>query len=302
LLSSGGPNSICRDDESHFRVAEIGPHCICESGSIGKPPNCVKWCKIDECQSHEFCDVATLECRQGCGWSGQCEPNQFCNKDHKCVPGCHANYQCESSKNEICDMKTATCKEGCEHDYSCSSDSYCDVTVNKCKKGCSGPPSCSQKEYCDKTTRSCTPGCDFNTQCGSSEYCSDHKCVDLCSPTKCGVNSICSAQYHQISCSCESGFIPEAYVGCRKRLANETDVEIKQFRYSHEYCSQFCAEKSICGVNEGIFFCLCHRDELSNPFIKCNAIDEVAYLRPFDDVRPWEVPIDANLLKTLLGG
>ncbi|KAG5678107.1 hypothetical protein PVAND_007808 [Polypedilum vanderplanki] len=156
----------------------------------------------------------------------------------------------------------------------------------------------------------CKKLCTFNLECNSHEYCNDDYCEDICNKDRCGPNSKCEGEDHEIYCSCVTGFIPKSGLGCQKKRLNEI---VPQFNDdSTLFCSNFCAENADCGIIDEKLFCSCNSTIYgpSNPFRECEDFEVVDRFQIpsagceccSENLKPGcEIPLDSNIIKTLIG-
>lgn len=64
----------------------------------------------------------------------------------------------------------------------------------------------------------CQPECTINSDCPVNNVCFDRHCKNPCDLVAiCGVNAICSVEYHTATCRCPDGYIGDAFFQCIPR-------------------------------------------------------------------------------------
>lgn len=238
-------NSQCRDacavenrcgQNAQCYVENHQRKCKCRSGFVGNP---VDVCRpIIDCSSDSNCpgNLACLSDRRcgcpanfnrvldyctnrltNCSTNSPCPDNQECiysgsesgfcvcprgfraNSDGSCRDVNECSNQLTCGPNTQCVNLPGSYKCICNPGYS-GEDPYRDGCQIQSKeqdseKGCSSDSDCPLTKKCDYATRSC---------------------VDACSTkdTKCGINAICSANNHMMTCTCPSGYEGNPYKHC----------------------------------------------------------------------------------------
>lgn len=116
----------------------------------------------------------------------------------------------------------------------------------------------------------CRAGCANDSQCGPTEFCNQKNyCEELCDSTRCGENSVCrlNKSKRTIHCSCKDGFIPEKNIGCRPKLANDTEILIDFLDdVLTDDCDGKCGYNAHCGSEKK---CVCTQGYTGDPHKEC---------------------------------
>ncbi|KAG5678106.1 hypothetical protein PVAND_007807 [Polypedilum vanderplanki] len=302
-ITTGKCEIGCRFDHSKCKFDEY-----CDTNIR----QCIKGCRSnhENCKNNEICNIDTLTCTIGCRNDDNCTIGEFCELyNGKCISGCRTDDNC--AQNEYCEFHSSKCLVGCSLDENCQFDEYCDSNTRNCTKGCRiTNENCKFNEFCNEMNRTCEVGCNLDIQCNPFEYCNEnHKCENICSESKCGPNSICTVNNFQVFCSCKDGFIPEKNIGCRERMMNETNIEFQPHKNRFTFCQNFCSDGSSCGYFNKTIYCACSNDRVSNSFLECKPV-QLLFGSPVgglcdcctENIKPGcEMPIDPNLLKSLVG-
>lgn len=274
---------ICnRDDEcSHDKK------CVLTSEGI---KDCVDICFNHLCGEGAYCVAKNhrphCECLSGftriAGDSnGACAPNI-----------CQTNKECRN--DQICIITrrgVLDCVDVCES-IKCGPNARCaaiDHTATcQCKDGFFGNPEdlfrgCSPKDRCTSNT-----DCDTKEICQLNEY-GVKTCVDGCSASLCGPNTICNTNDHFVTCACKEGYSgrpDDLTLGCHKIshecFSDDTcpsnsicvhgpeDINICQ-----DPCKHFlCGENAICTSSNHRAQCSCRPGFIGDPFHMCLDPDE----------------------------
>jgi len=81
-VSPCSPNPCGKNSQCFEYDSELGPHCECNEGFFGWPPNCSEGCKSDnDCKKTEICNDKS-KCEEFCEPS-RCGKNSVCRVDKK---------------------------------------------------------------------------------------------------------------------------------------------------------------------------------------------------------------------------
>lgn len=198
-----GPNAECV-------VAGDGQGaCICPDGLSGDPTS-TKGCHGYECQVDANCphDKACMgfKCYDPC--PGACGQGANCRvEEHHPVCSCNAGLTGNPGiRCYALDIPKTPGRNPCMPSP-CGINSECKLlnhrAVCSCLPGYLGDPQSG-----------CRAECDINSDCGTAQACINHKCIDPCAGTVCGINAICRVQQHTPICACLDGFTGDAFRQC----------------------------------------------------------------------------------------
>ncbi|XP_054284354.1 versican core protein-like [Macrosteles quadrilineatus] len=177
-----------------------------------------------------------------CTYDNDCSPGLIC-VDSQCVDPCNVcglNTECVVDEDDtpLCYCKPGhqgdpftECTAGeCTKNSDCSSDRMClsNRCEDPCQDGCGLNTACrvvNHRPLCaclpgfvftmdEGCTTSSMPECQSNSHCPDDRSCRLQKCVDPCEDRVCGNNTDCYVKNHYPVCSCQVGFIGDAYNGC----------------------------------------------------------------------------------------
>lgn len=275
-----GKNEKCKMDKDV-------PVCHCEELYVWNPvtsacekpslPDCTS---DDQCHETDSCrpdDLGVLKCQPIC-IKYNCPPNSLCvAKAHVgecvCIPGysghvndrfgcrseqhnqCTSNVQCAESEMCIKHQGVSKCISACSS-LRCGPNAVC-VTNNhiaqcQCVKDGSylGDP-LDLKKGCEKVP------CVYNEDCPPHQLCNrmDHKCDDICNPSLCGENAICTVRNRMHVCHCPNGFHPNPHpeIECVPDTACS---------------SSSCHPSAICEMSNAGAICKCPSKHIGDPYTK----------------------------------
>lgn len=232
-----GPNAECV-------VAGDGQSaCVCPQGLSGDPTSLLG-CHGYECQVDDDCplDKACMgfkchdPCPGACGHGASCRVQQH-HPVCSCNPGLTGNPGIFCTALDVPKKPKNPCVPS-----PCGLNSECKIMNNRAVCSC-------LPDYLGDPQTGCRPECDINSDCGSNQACVNHKCVDPCAGTICGINALCSVQQHTPVCRCLDGFTGDAFRQC---------IAIGVLRnVSRDPCAPSpCGPTDVCSVySDGVALC-----------------------------------------------
>lgn len=276
-----GRNAVCQQTKAHIE-------CLCPPGYIGNPN--IQCVDIDECSSKPCAENAVCLNTPG---------------SYSCI--CKSRYV--GNPYELCSqVSISKCTEGsictCSHNATCPAGFICEKSrcINVCKNIMCGP-----NAFCEEGKCICTPGysgnaydvrqgcksdgkCTTDGDCQDSEICFQlaknlRKCVESCSKTQCGPNTVCISSNHRANCICAEGFIgkpSDVQRGCylAQKEPNEMECYVNDDCSERQVCITVdgatnrcldlcstiaCSANELCKVNDNIPRCYCNENFIWNP-------------------------------------
>ena len=267
--------------------------CTCPPDYIGDPynktgigcrhPQSCPNGNID-CKPDSACLYDTsghLMCKNPCE-RVQCGANAVCGaQNHEAICTCPENFRAASETAEGCVRVSRSCTSNPECNelnqacingqcrFVCTKDKECAVGEkcldNFCVKACFIHDSCQPQEAC-VFKGYCHLGCRDNNDCNHDEACVQNKCQNPCQIKGiCGLNSLCSVSYHNLTCTCPDDFEgnPTPFMGCKRKVldcTSDRDCGLKYHcdgRKCRASCD-LCVEGETCV--EGICMLSCFSD------------------------------------------
>lgn len=230
-----GPNANC------VLAGDGQVACICPEGLSGDPTS-LAGCHGYECQVDADCPASKAcmgfrcydPCPGACGHGANCRVEQH-------HPVCSCNAGLTGNPGVRCFALDTPKANPCVPSP-CGLNSECKLLNNRAV--CSCLPG-----YLGDPQSGCQPECDINSDCGEPLSCINHKCVDPCAGTICGINAICNVRQHTPVCHCLDGFAGDAFLQC---------VPIGVLRnVSRDPCAPSpCGPNDVCSVfGDGVALC-----------------------------------------------
>lgn len=194
---------------AHCIINEYGDSvCVCENGMVGDPYD-KRGCHGFECQTSDDCpnDKTCMgyKCHDPC--PGHCGVNADCKVDAH-HPVCYCKSSLVGNPNVRCyslAIEPAPKQNPCNN--ACGLNTECNVLNNRAVCSCI-------KNYLGDPQTGCHPECVINSDCSDHQSCINKKCVDPCTGTICGINSICKVLHNTPYCQCSEGFTGDALSQC----------------------------------------------------------------------------------------
>lgn len=108
--------------------------------------------------------------------------------------------------------------------------------------------------------------------------------IDVCNPSPCGENSMCTSSNGNPSCLCLSEYIGSP-PNCRPECTTNSDCSSQTAcinRHCQNPCINACGTSAECSVFLHTPNCLCPNGLTGNPFVECRVIQHREFLHIFD--------------------
>ena len=242
-----GPNAVCV-------VNNHVPQCHCPPGSfIGDPNDPIKGClsvpcvyNLD-CPSHQLCNRLTHTCFDVCETEEEpCGANAVCiAENHKAVCQCPPGFR----PNPIAEVE-------CSPIYVCNPNP-CHTTAICEASSTSFTCKCPLKQIGDPFKTGCKPEGECpngDSDCPIESICHGNKCMNPCTQTVCGPNSVCNVVNRKPTCTCPAKFISAVNIardGCLRILTVcVTDADCGGDICVNGQCGVVCRYDQDCSYGE----------------------------------------------------
>lgn len=206
-----GPGASCTVSAQGY------PQCQCPDGLLGDPssPN---GCQQVECQTDDDCSdkqaCTRYRCRDPC--PGACGINANCRVEkHHPVCTCEHSYTGNPILRCFPIPSPLPANDPC-WPSPCGINTQCRVMSGRAVCSC-------LPDFQGDPQLGCQPECVINSDCPLDQVCLDRHCRNPCAlGNLCGLNALCSCQYHTVLCSCPDQYMGNPFIQCtpKRKLLN----------------------------------------------------------------------------------
>lgn len=212
----------------------------------------------------------------------------FKKKNFYFLAECKADSECPFDKACINDK----CLDPCSFSGHCGRGAKCVVQLHRaqcmCPTGMQGDPLIS----CISVL------CQYNEDCADHEACDrlNRVCRPVCNDETCAESATCIGKHHQPECSCQAGYIGNAYFECKRtepsvhpqpECRSDSDCQ-SGLTCVNTRCENPCAKGNICNHNQECrvldtlplrtVMCQCPKDTITDANGYCKPISKFLFI------------------------